>query len=185
MDVSRDRAERICSVLLSDSTDPLPNGLRFSICLTGDSVRLSAFHHLASLSLFLLASTRAQQFAKVGPAEEADTDAIKQIGTYMMKNSLVCTQGLLVSVTDYYYCAVFLRTPLYGQRFCCPLVVVPYRTQDLYGRAQSSSHSGERHGPSSCPGPVGAYHKGVPCPHVEDEVSNTGARLGSQLRPLP
>ncbi|TFK90228.1 hypothetical protein K466DRAFT_574381 [Polyporus arcularius HHB13444] len=90
IDVSRDRAERVCSVLLSDSTDPLPNGLRFSICLTGDSIRLSAFHDLASLPVFLLASTRVQQFAKVGPAEETDADALKQIGIYMKKNSLFC-----------------------------------------------------------------------------------------------
>ncbi|RPD81739.1 hypothetical protein L226DRAFT_541401 [Lentinus tigrinus ALCF2SS1-7] len=87
MDVSREKAERVCSVLLSDSTDPLPNGLRFSICLTGDSIRLSALFHLASLPNFLLASTRVQQFAKVGPAEETDADAIKQIGVYMMKHS--------------------------------------------------------------------------------------------------
>ena len=89
MDVSRNRAERLCEVTLSEPSEPLPNGLRFSICLTSDSIRLSAFQSLASLPLFLLASTRPQQFAKIGPMEDKDADAVKQLGTYMRNKSLV------------------------------------------------------------------------------------------------
>ena len=89
MDVSRNRAERLCEVTLSEPSEPLPNGLRFSICLTSDSIRLSAFQSLASLPLFLLASTRPQQFSKIGPMEDKDADAVKQLGTYMRNKSLV------------------------------------------------------------------------------------------------
>lgn len=89
MDVSRERAERVCEISLHDPTEPLPNGLRFSICVKGDSLRLSAFHDIASLPVFLEACTRVQQFAKVAPQEDKDTDAIKQLAIYMMKRSLV------------------------------------------------------------------------------------------------
>ena len=97
MDVSRDRAERVCEVLLSDSTEPLPNGLRFSICLTGDSIRLSAFHALESMHLLLSASSRAQQFAKLGPLEDKDADAVKHLGLYMRKQNMV-SDSLLILV---------------------------------------------------------------------------------------
>ncbi len=91
MDVSRKKAERLCEIVLSDASDPLPNGLRFNICLTddSDSIRLSAFHDLASLPMFLAASARVQQFAKAGPLEDKDADAFKQLGTYMKNRSLV------------------------------------------------------------------------------------------------
>lgn len=89
MDVSRDKAERVVEISLHDPTEPLPNGLRFSICVKGDSLRFSAFHDTASLPLFLEACARVQQFAKVGPHEDKDTDVVKQLSTYMMKRSLV------------------------------------------------------------------------------------------------
>ena len=96
MDASEEKAEHICEILLSDSTEPLPNGLRFTICLTGDNIRLSAFYDLGSLPLMLLASTRPQQFAKLGPREEKDADAVKALGTYMKKLSLVCDASRIV-----------------------------------------------------------------------------------------
>ena len=89
MDVSQVRAERVCEAVISEATDPLPNGLRFNICLSGESIRLSAFHDLSSLHLFLLASTRAQQFAKLGPSTDSDTDAVQQLGYFMQRRSLV------------------------------------------------------------------------------------------------
>ncbi|KAM5538264.1 hypothetical protein V8D89_008151 [Ganoderma adspersum] len=88
VDVSRDRAERVCEIMLSEPTEPLPGGLRFNICLTGENIRLSAFHDLSSLHLFLLASARAQQFAKLTPAGNKDADAVKQLGAFMRRRSL-------------------------------------------------------------------------------------------------
>ena len=89
MDVRRDRAERMCEIMLSEPTEPIPGGLRFSICLTGENIRLSAFYDLSSLHLFLLASARAQQFAKLTPAGDKDADAVKQLGAFMKRRSFV------------------------------------------------------------------------------------------------
>lgn len=89
MDTSEERAERVCSITLHDPSEPLPNGLRFSICLRDDTVRFSAFHDLAFLPLLLDACTRVQQFARVGPAADDDAEALKQLGIYMLKRSLV------------------------------------------------------------------------------------------------
>ncbi|KAI0359145.1 hypothetical protein OH77DRAFT_1502266 [Trametes cingulata] len=100
MDVSRDKAERVCEVTLHDPTDSLPNGLRFSICLKGDSIRLSAFHDIVSLPLFLEACARVQQFAKVSPKEDKDVAAIKQIAMFMMKRSFFCYAHLYVEETS-------------------------------------------------------------------------------------
>lgn len=89
MDTSRDKAERVCEVMLSEPTEPLPGGLRFNICLAGENIRLSAFHHLSTLHLFLQASARAQQFAKLTPAGDKDADAVKHLGMFMQRRSLV------------------------------------------------------------------------------------------------
>ncbi|KAI0374422.1 hypothetical protein BV20DRAFT_1041377 [Pilatotrama ljubarskyi] len=100
IDVSREKAERVCEITLHDPTDPLPNGLRFSICMKGDSIRLSAFHDIASLPIFLEACARVQQFAKVTPSEDKDADAVKQIAVYMMKRSFFCYAHLYVEETS-------------------------------------------------------------------------------------
>lgn len=92
MDVSREKAERVCEITLHDPTEPLPNGLRFSICLKGDSIRLSAFQDMSSLPLFLEACTRVQQFAKVGPLQDKDADATKQLAIFMMKRAFVSSR---------------------------------------------------------------------------------------------
>ncbi|EIW64911.1 uncharacterized protein TRAVEDRAFT_140212 [Trametes versicolor FP-101664 SS1] len=107
MDVSRERAERVCEISLHDPTEPLPNGLRFSICVKGDSLRLSAFHDIASLPVFLEACTRVQQFAKVAPQEDKDTDAIKQLAIYMMKRSLFCYAHLYIEETSVALLVIF------------------------------------------------------------------------------
>ncbi|KAI0639158.1 hypothetical protein C8Q77DRAFT_1079774 [Trametes polyzona] len=100
MDVSHDRAERVCDITLHDATEPLPNGLRFSICLKGDSVRLSAFHDIASLPLFLDACARVQQFARVAPQEPKDANAVKQIAIYMLKRSFFSYAHLYMDETS-------------------------------------------------------------------------------------
>ncbi|KAI0762638.1 hypothetical protein C8Q74DRAFT_1383169 [Fomes fomentarius] len=119
MDASRKKAERLCELILSDASDPLPNGLRFNICLTddSDSIRLSAFHDLASLPMFLAASARVQQFAKAGPLEDKDADAVKQLGTYMKNRSLFCFARLshdallIVYPTDHELSTKVLQVP--------------------------------------------------------------------------
>ncbi|KAI0336075.1 hypothetical protein GY45DRAFT_1342187 [Cubamyces sp. BRFM 1775] len=100
MDATEERAERVCSILLHDPTEPLPNGLRFSICLRDDAVRFSAFLNLASLPLLLDACTRVQQFAKVAPAADDDADALRQLGIYMMKRSFFCYAHLYMEETS-------------------------------------------------------------------------------------
>ncbi|KAI0670147.1 hypothetical protein C8Q78DRAFT_1039423 [Trametes maxima] len=100
MDVSREKAERVCEITLHDPTDPLPNGLRFNICLKGDSIRLSAFHDITTLPLFLEACARVQQFAKVGPQEDKDGSAVKELATYMMRGSFFCYAHLYVEETS-------------------------------------------------------------------------------------
>ncbi|KAH9890944.1 hypothetical protein C8Q73DRAFT_702301 [Cubamyces lactineus] len=100
MDTSEERAERVCSIILHDPSEPLPNGLRFSICLRDDTVRFSAFHDLAFLPLLLDACTRVQQFARVGPAADDDAEALKQLGIYMLKRSLFCYAYLYMEETS-------------------------------------------------------------------------------------
>ncbi|KAI8995359.1 hypothetical protein BD414DRAFT_435102 [Trametes punicea] len=100
MDVSRDRAERVCGITLHDPTDHLPNGLRFSICLKEDSIRLSPFHELSCLPIFLDACQRVQQFAKLGPRGDEDASVVKEIATYMMKRSCFCYAHLYMEETS-------------------------------------------------------------------------------------
>ncbi|OSD05970.1 hypothetical protein PYCCODRAFT_1065885 [Trametes coccinea BRFM310] len=100
MDVSRERSEKVCGIALHDPTEPLPNGLRFSICLKEDDIRLSAFRELSELPIFLEACQRVQQFAKVGPRGDEDGDAVKQLGVYMMKRSLFCYAHLYLDDTS-------------------------------------------------------------------------------------
>ncbi|CDO70283.1 hypothetical protein BN946_scf184942.g83 [Trametes cinnabarina] len=87
MDISRERSERVCAITLHDPTEPLPNGLRFSILLKDDNLHLSAFHDLTRLPLFLDACQRPQQFAQVGHLTAEDSDAVKQLAFYMMKRA--------------------------------------------------------------------------------------------------
>ncbi|KAI9066660.1 hypothetical protein FKP32DRAFT_1565322, partial [Trametes sanguinea] len=100
MDVSRDRSERVCAIELHDPTEHLPKGFRFSICLKVDHIRLSAFRELAELPVFLEACQRAQQFAQVGPQGAEDTDAVKQLGVYMMKRSFFSYAHLYLDDTS-------------------------------------------------------------------------------------
>ncbi|KAI0768532.1 hypothetical protein BD413DRAFT_127687 [Trametes elegans] len=100
IDVSRDKAERVCEITLYDPTEPSVHGLRFSICMKGDSVRLSAFHDLHTLPLFLDACTRPEQFAKVGPLEDKHADTVNQLAQYMMKRGLFCYAHLYIEETS-------------------------------------------------------------------------------------
>ena len=89
MDVNYETAERVCDISLSEPTEPLPNGLRFSICMPQDGLRFSAFYPIHALPMFLQACAPAQQFAKVGPMEDKDAQAVSQLTTFMNKRSLV------------------------------------------------------------------------------------------------
>ena len=91
MDVSRDKAERVCDIILNDASNHPPTGLRFAICLrpTQESLRFSAFYDLHHLPMFLEACAPSQQIAKVTPKEDKDIRAVQQLGTFMQKRALV------------------------------------------------------------------------------------------------
>lgn len=78
---------------MSEPSEPLPSGLRLSVCLTSvDSIRLKKLHYVSDLFLVLRACARAQQFAKVTPREETDSDALNSVATYLRTRRMV---GLL------------------------------------------------------------------------------------------
>jgi hypothetical protein len=84
VDTAPDHAEKLCTVTLSDSTDPLQNGLRFSIMLSSvDSVRIKKRLNVCELDAVLYACGPVQQLAKVGAEDASDADRLNHLMIYM------------------------------------------------------------------------------------------------------
>ncbi|KZT74733.1 hypothetical protein DAEQUDRAFT_4099 [Daedalea quercina L-15889] len=84
IDVEEGRAQRLCNVVLSDMTEPLPTGLRFSVCLSSaDSIRFGKLHDVADLYMIARACGQVQQFVKFGPSEGSDTDAFNTLAIHL------------------------------------------------------------------------------------------------------
>ena len=94
IDASRDKAEHVCDISLTDVTEPLANGLRFSICTPEGAIRFSSFHQLHAFPMFLQACSPTQQFAKVEPKEDKDVEPLKQLTVFMNKRALVKISAL-------------------------------------------------------------------------------------------
>ena len=90
--MERDKAEHVCDVSFFDATEPRPNGLRFIICMPQDDIRFSSFYNVNALPTFLQAACPPQQFARVGPLEDKDNEAVKQLAIFMKRQSLVSRQ---------------------------------------------------------------------------------------------
>lgn len=90
LDVTRDSAERLCNVTLTDSTDHLAEGLRFSVLFSSmDSVRLKRMHGIVDVEWLLQACTTVQQLAKMIPQNEKDTDSLAVLAKHMAKKQTV------------------------------------------------------------------------------------------------
>lgn len=85
VEVEAGKAQRLCNVTMSDATDPRPNGLRFSICLTTDSIRLQKIYGVADFYMVMQACSPVQQFAKVGPQDDGDAEALKAFTSYLRR----------------------------------------------------------------------------------------------------
>ncbi|OBZ79786.1 hypothetical protein A0H81_00527 [Grifola frondosa] len=110
-----------------DPTDPRPHGLQFKICLSSaDSIRLAAFHETADLPLFLGACAPVQQFAKLAPEEDQDTDAFNQIAIHMKQRSFFTYAHLYLDETAVALLIVF--SP--GSEDVCKLLRVPLEVMD-------------------------------------------------------
>ncbi|CAL1696456.1 unnamed protein product [Somion occarium] len=89
MDTGHDMATKLCSITLSDPTEPKPQGLRLNICLsTADSIRFKKLHDAPDLPTMLQASEPVQQFCRVTHKEAEDLNALKTLQTYMTKKRM-------------------------------------------------------------------------------------------------
>lgn len=90
MEVGPDKAERLCNIILSEATEPRPNGDRFSLVLaSADSIRMKKLHNVRDLWLILRGCNAVQQYAKVTHQEDTDATALRALSDYMGRNDLV------------------------------------------------------------------------------------------------
>jgi hypothetical protein len=90
VDVARNSAERLCYVTLTDSSDHLAEGLRFSVLFSSmDSLRLKKMHGLVDVEWLLQACSPIQQFAKMIPQDEKDTSSFTSLVKHMAKKQMV------------------------------------------------------------------------------------------------
>ncbi|KAH9947673.1 hypothetical protein B0H21DRAFT_316591 [Amylocystis lapponica] len=95
IDVSPERAERICTAVLSDPSEPRPNGLRFSICLDSvDSLRLAKLYNVHDVFMLLRACDPVQQFAMLGSQTDDDAGMFKTFAAHLKRKHL-CTYAHL------------------------------------------------------------------------------------------
>jgi len=84
VDTAPEYAEKLCTVTLSDSTDPLQNGLRFSIMLSlVDSVRITKRLNVGELDAVLYACGPVQQLAKLSAEDTSCADKLNHLMIYM------------------------------------------------------------------------------------------------------
>ncbi|KAL6304196.1 hypothetical protein BKA93DRAFT_784313 [Sparassis latifolia] len=102
LDINPEKADLLCTITLHDATDPLPNGLRFSICL------------------ILQACTQVQQFAKLSHREQEDEASLTTLANYMRKNLLFTYAHLYL---DNIAVALLLVFPSASSEICALLRV--------------------------------------------------------------
>ncbi len=90
IDVSGNKADRICEIALDELTDPRPEGIRLSVCTsTVDSLRFKKLYDLPDIHLALPACGAAQQFCRVSPKADRDSSPLGTLRLYMQKRQLV------------------------------------------------------------------------------------------------
>lgn len=117
MELSPDRADRLCNITLSEPTDPRPRGLRLSVLYDTDVslLRLQKFHNLADLYQLLRACAPVQQCAKVSHASESDLQALSTLGAWMSRRTQVrsgcapTVAGFVTNVFSVHVCSRLSR----------------------------------------------------------------------------
>lgn len=91
MEVSPEKADRMCSITLSEPTDPRPLGLRLSVLYTTDVsvLRLKKFYNTPDLYLLLRACGPVLQCCKVSHSAEGDLNAVATLGAWMARKHQV------------------------------------------------------------------------------------------------
>lgn len=91
IEASPDRADRLCTIQLSEPTDARPMGLRLDVLYTPEVsvLRLKKFHEMSDLYLMLRACAPVQQCCKVAHATEADFAGVATLSGWMTRNSQV------------------------------------------------------------------------------------------------
>lgn len=104
INTERDRAERLCNAMLSNLTEGIPNGSRFSYHFDDerpvDSMRLAKLLHISDFSLLQSACMPIAQMAKFGPVDDKDveaSEAFQTLNKYMSPRRLVCTRDIFCS----------------------------------------------------------------------------------------
>lgn len=76
--------QKLCNVVLSDTTEPPQNGLRLSfLCASMDSIRFKKLLATSELDAVLPACNRLQQLAKLGPESGGDETAFNTLLAFM------------------------------------------------------------------------------------------------------
>lgn len=84
--------EQLCEVVVTDVTQPLPNGLQFSYVLrqgTSKSLRVPTLHDSDDLRDFMLACAPVPQMAKVAALEEKDRPIFESFVAYLLRTRRV------------------------------------------------------------------------------------------------
>jgi hypothetical protein len=88
----KDHKERVCNIMLSETSEGSPERLRFSICFNSSIsfLLLEKLLTLEDLQCLQPALTPVAETAKLGPENEADAQALSTLFVYMTSRKLVC-----------------------------------------------------------------------------------------------
>jgi hypothetical protein len=92
LDIDQDKADRLCEVTLTDTTDFLPEGLRLHILFSSlDSIRFQKLYNFADLDQILPAFKPSEQVARLGPQNENDIAPLTSLKRHMELKQRVCS----------------------------------------------------------------------------------------------
>ncbi|KAI0271558.1 hypothetical protein BC834DRAFT_860173 [Gloeopeniophorella convolvens] len=98
INTTKGQGERICNVLLSDSTDGPPERLRFSICYNASVslLRLEKLFTLVELDSLRPALLSPSEIAKLGPESDTDAQPLATLYSYMTSRKLVSCSSVFL-----------------------------------------------------------------------------------------
>lgn len=90
VDVGPSQTETICTITISEPTDPPENAMRLSILMSSiDTVRMQRRLHMGDLEAILPACGPVQQLAKLGCEDSEGEIALKSLADYMGRKKQV------------------------------------------------------------------------------------------------
>lgn len=85
------KAEKLCSIMLHEMTEPVAEGARLEYFLHDaiDSLHFGKSYTLSQLDIVLSACSKCRQWAKVSVQDDADDTALKGLVSHLAKQELV------------------------------------------------------------------------------------------------